>query len=463
MDNVRAFGEEADIGLSPEDEPVMEAPPEIGFDERRMHVRAYNYWVSLLGGRAYPSIEDLEPQNIDDFGPNSVLLDFTAGADNPVIAYLGRALRRQCELPDGIRTISDVPSRSLLSRLTDHYLQIIANCAPIGFEAEFVNASGINVMYRGILMPFSSDGDTIDFIYGVINWKELADSSTAAQLGQMVEQAIARTPAVDASPVWADGPNALPIEQGAPIQTPVFLPPDTSLELGVRYDESDDRAEDHDRDQPDLLALVLDPDAGLGDRLTLARECADAVKNAEGRSRAALYRALGEAYDFALAARDDPEDYAELLEDAGLKAQDRAPMTAVVKLVFGAHYDKSRLTEFAAALSYGLRQELALGGMAEFLERFDGGLKAVVHAERQARRTRPVADPAENAKALLRDANPLGYVELSRANLGAGDDDGEFVLLVARREADGRLAVVAPVAADGALLDRAIRKSLPTV
>ena len=64
-----------------------------------------------------------------------------------------------------------MPSRSLLSRLTDHYMQIIANRAPIGFEAEFVNQRGENICYRGILMPFSSDGDTIDFIYGVINWK----------------------------------------------------------------------------------------------------------------------------------------------------------------------------------------------------------------------------------------------------------------------------------------------------
>ena len=51
--------------------------------------------------------------------------------------------------------------------------------------------------------------------------------------------------------------------------------------------------------------------------------------------------------------RTAPEDYAELLDDAGLKAQARAPMTPVVKLVFGVHYDKTRLTEFAAALVLG--------------------------------------------------------------------------------------------------------------
>ncbi|MEO6114630.1 MAG: hypothetical protein ABIP07_09315, partial [Sphingomicrobium sp.] len=140
----------------------------IGADERRMHVRAYNYWCSLLDGRDYPSIEDLEPDNIQDFGPHSVLLDFTEGSDNPATPYIGTAIRTECDLAaEGIASIADVPSRSLLSRLTDHYMQIIANRAPVGFEAEFANQRGQAICYRGILMPFSSDGDTIDFIYGV--------------------------------------------------------------------------------------------------------------------------------------------------------------------------------------------------------------------------------------------------------------------------------------------------------
>ena len=60
-------------------------------------------------------------------------------------------------------------------------MQIIANRAPIGFEAEFLNQRGDNICYRGILMPFSSDGDTIDYIYGVINWKR-----TEAQVQQAI-------------------------------------------------------------------------------------------------------------------------------------------------------------------------------------------------------------------------------------------------------------------------------------
>ena len=139
MDSYREHPSEFDGTGAAETTPAEDVAAAIGTDERRMHVRAYNYWVSLLDGRDFPSIEDLEPGNVTDFASNSVLLDFTCGRDNPAMPYIGNAIREECGLDEDMRTIADVPSRSLLSRLTDHYLQIIANRAPIGFEAEFVN------------------------------------------------------------------------------------------------------------------------------------------------------------------------------------------------------------------------------------------------------------------------------------------------------------------------------------
>jgi hypothetical protein len=416
MDSLRAFDEQPDYGAGEEDGGI-EVPPEIGLDERRMHVRAYNYWVSLLDGRAYPSIGGLEPDVLGDFGPNSVLLDFSDGTDDPKISWLGHALREECDLIGDVRRISEVPKRSLLSRLTDHYMQIIANKAPIGFEAEFLGQRGRNTMYRGILMPFSSTGETIDFIYGVINWKEIADSATASAIAQQASTALAAVPQAGAGPVWADGPNAEPLELDPPDETP--------------WDEPE-----------------LDLGAGLADRLGIARDSADAARGADQRSRAALYRALGLAYDFALAAETDAEGYAELLEDAGLKAQARAPMTPVVKLVFGSEYDKSRLTEFAAALSWARREALPAGALRERLE--SDGLKALVQAERRARRPEPKPDTGEAAREALRAVRPLGHVDIP--------GHGEFVLLIARRDEVGGLAVIAPVA-DEAMLERAIRKA----
>lgn len=129
-----------------------------------MQVRAYNHWTGLLGDRMFPSIDDLDPVNLHGFGPYSVLLDFTAGIENPAVQFLGAKLAQECGGTEVITHLSDVPPRSLLSRITDHCMQILANQAPIGFEAEFVNLHGVEILYRGILLPYSSNDETIDFI-----------------------------------------------------------------------------------------------------------------------------------------------------------------------------------------------------------------------------------------------------------------------------------------------------------
>ena len=413
---------------------------EIGTDERRMHVRAYNYWASLLQGRDYPSIEDLEPANVSDFAANSVLLDFTAGRDNPVTAYIGSSIREECGIGDEVKCIDDVPSRSLLSRLTDHYMQIIANRAPIGFEAEFVNQRGEPICYRGILMPFSSDGDTIDFIYGVINWKTAEDAAAHAPIAPAIEIA-----GLQEETVEEELAEVVP-EEPAIDETPEEI----AQEAPVHFSWEDGPLHDPDSDGP-LPEIQVEADAGLADRLWAAREGADALKSVEMRSRTALYRALSLAYDFAMASLAEPDDYAELLEESGMKAQARAPMTPIAKLVFGIDYDKTRLTEFAAALSYAQRREVEAGGFQAFIETQVGGLKALVAAERQARRPEPKPDTkGEAARAKLRKAAPLA--------LEAVASEAEFALVLARRRADGGVEAVALVD-DEAMVERAIRRA----
>ena len=426
MDSARGFDggtaridhdDPADTGVDDAgvDSGVDDAMFDLGGDERRMHVRAYNHWVSLLRGRPYPSIADLNPDNIVDFGANSALLDFSHGIDDPKIAYLGRTLREECGLDAAVARIADVPSRSLLSRLTDHYLQIIANRAPIGFEAEFVNTRGLTTLYRGILMPFSSDGDAIDFIYGVINWKEVADQSIQASLDAELAAVVHGGSVPGETAIWADGPSA-----------------------GF---DSPDRTVDGDTDHPAFAG-------SLDDRLMMARESAAAVRAADTRSRAALYRALGRAHDFSLAAAEAQAEYAAMLDQAGIVGQARAPMTPVVKLVFGADYDKTRLTEYAAVLQHAARNGIGSGGLPMFLDMFDGGVKAVVAAERAARKPAAVTpSPAQS----LADRPAIAHVSLD-----TGATPGTLVVLVARVAADGTLDVVGSVANDPALAKRAL-------
>jgi len=434
MDGTGVFNHEAEAARSSYSDEGVESPIGIGTDERRMHVRAYNYWVSLLDGRAYPAVEDLDPASITDFSANSVLLDFTGGVENPTLTYLGSAIRDECDLPAELISAREIPSRSLLSRLTDHYLQIIANRAPIGFEAEFVNHRGNNTMYRGILMPFSSDDDTIDFIYGVINWKEVADAALTAGLADEVERALqANLPRHNEPiPVWADGPSAREEESRVTPRADV---------LGI-VDYGDDAEEGDD--------FAPDGSETLGDWLAAARICADSAVDADTRSRAALYQALSRAYDFALEAETNADDYAELLADSGIAVQERAPMTPIVKLVFGIDHDKTRLAEYALVLGHAKRTGLVKGEVLPLLNRTAGGLKAIITSERAARRPEPKAAKANLLIDKARQIAPKGIVEMPGSE--------EFIMLFARRIDGDHVAVIGAVDHDEALLKKALRQ-----
>ena len=571
-----------------EEVTLRELPPEaIGRDERRMQVRAYNHWASLLGEATFPSIESLEPENLADFGPNSVLLDFSRGIEDPAVQFLGNKLAEECGAKSAtIENLSDVPPRSLLSRITDHYMQILANQAPIGFEAEFVNERGASVLYRGILLPFSSDDETIDFIYGVINWKEMADAATADELLLAIDQAIddklaqssdeqddepqkhhaapvtdwADSPVAESSPesftpvetdLWDDDEDAealstseivsndniasfadleasegpasdqsseLPspdfgqfdlddpevdeygeeIEEGeesssysfasladyieAPskkavdLEAECFNPEDYKVEdapdAGFSEAEEhkakesedsignvelwDEESIDADEAEEPEVAYAFDPAATLHDCLASARELAQNASVSEDRSRQALYAAVGRAYDVSIAANDEPEAFKELIEDSGLTVQERAPMTPVVKLVFGAEYDKTRLTEYAAVLSHAHRMKLDRGSLAGFLSKAEGGLKAVVASERRLRRED--AGQVVEAEGDVRARLAKKLRELDALMFEAISSEGpEFSLVMVRRDGAGNVAMIGEID-DVSLVERAGKK-----
>jgi len=462
MDNLRNFEtslsnsqHDGSDYASYEDDAAIDAPMIIGGDERRMHVRAYNFWAGLLGDNSFPAIEDLEAEN-EDFGSHSVLLDFTSGIENPAIQYLGDSIREECGLDDDIAYINQVPSRSLLSRITDHYMQIIANQAPIGFEAEFVNQRGSTIMYRGILLPFSSDNDTIDFIYGVINWKEVADENLTDELQLEVDQAMRSAPTQpQAAPVWADGPTSQPLEDANGIEDEALHTELSNFDLKPSDNNTAIALVSEGSNELVLDVQEPDEDASLADWLSVARMSASDAENSEQRSRTALYEAVGRAFDFSLVADENPTDYEEILNDAGLVVQDRAPMTPIVKLVFGAEYDKTRLTEYAAVLNFARRSGLERSSLPAFLRGYNGGLKAVVQAERDLRRpaSKPVPESEDAVRARLRLAQPIDLADIAH-------DDEEFVLLVARRDEDGNLQLIGAVDSDKGMTDKALRNTI---
>lgn len=190
----------------------------------------------------------------------------------------------------------------------------------------------------------------------------------------------------------------------------------------------------------------------LSRQLAEARNQAALAQTTERRSHEALYHAVGCAYDFALAAAAAPAEFALLINDPTLESRKMA--TTVVKLVFGFDYDKTRVAEYAAVLSFASRLELDPGSLPRWLSKAPGGLKGIVAAERELRRkdegTARLTMPrlSRSVAARLRKL-PIRQVEdLER-------EGEEFLIIVARREPDGHIAVLGEVPSDISLLKKA--------
>jgi len=365
--------------------------------ERRLTLRAYTHWGETARGRAMPALGDFDSQGLAPFRDSSFLIGFEdEDYLQPVYRFVGEAvLEMTGPVPKGSPVRGTAPG-TILDRIADHYLEAVAHKAPVGFDAEYEREDGSEVLYRGILLPLGETGETVDLLMGVLSWKVVAPDE-------------ARPP--------ADPPDmaASPAPSGAAVEG--------------------------------LQALLAD-----------CRTAAEEVTAHEQRSHRALYRALARIYRFVHAAESEPEAYRALLRQAGLREQRRAPLTPAIKLVFGGDYDKARITEYAAALSHLQRRGVTPETAEAFLSGYEGGLKAMVAAERAVRRAERGEDPEERNRSARRRIAALAPLEIARKGVVVPGET-EYVLLLARRRDAQLVEPVAALPEDGRRLDSLLRRA----
>lgn len=355
--------------------------------ERRLLLIAYEYWYSLLEGRGFPAISDMSRDNVETFRDNSFLVDFPTESDGAVLRFVGASIIAEYEGETELvgQSAATVPGESILSRLIVHFPEVLAHRAPVSFEAEYDSNRNSHILYRGILLPFSDDDQNIHFILGVLNWKEVA-------LAAKAEKAL---------------------EPPQPSQPPVA--PDAAVEA------------------PNLSAGAQ---GGLAAAVANGRAAASAVHHVDGRSRGTLYDVLAHVLNIYEEGVSDPAALKKLLLGAGIRSQARAPFTPIIKLLFGPGYDKTRITEYATALSYAHGLGVLSGDLGRFLRDHEGGIKGCVMLARATRRGSAGAasgagtDPVE----ALRKAPVLGSISLPQGYA----DRPEFTILIGRRKGGAR-------------------------
>jgi hypothetical protein len=157
---------------APEMNPIEDASAEallgslrtIAAAERRKHASVFNYWLSIRRDRQFPPIRDLDPLEISDAGPFSVLLEMIGGGEDAEIRHLGQALKNGTD----VDKVGEAPNPSLLSCIASR-LPVVAACREaFAFEDSFETADGKTRCWV-TLLPFSATGTWIDYVYGFVS------------------------------------------------------------------------------------------------------------------------------------------------------------------------------------------------------------------------------------------------------------------------------------------------------
>lgn len=430
-------------------ELLLSAFRTIAAAERRKHATVFNYWLSIRGDRPFPPIRDLDPLEISDAGPFSLLLEMIGGGDDAEIRHIGQAIKNG----SAVEKIGEAPSPSLLSCIAGKLPIVASSRQAFAFEEEFETAEGPMRCWV-TLLPFSTTGTWVDYVYGFVT---LAPASGAAARAEVpagpVEEALPIEPGTeeppepDAAGVEEDAEPAAPaveeepeveevsdpvVEEAAepepePEREPEEVP--GSVADAVSTAEPQPEPDPQPRHEPEPIEsgrpgfskifealagvsgfygtnMKVEPnlpearpapppepknpdvpvrpvEGSLQTKLTEVRAKADEARAAKLRANAALYEGLSAAYDFALDAEENAEEYLKLVEAQGLKIQLRSPMKPVVKLAFDGMCDDSTIGQLEAVLAWALKNDLPRGTLAERLEE-EGGIGAVLNGQAKA-------------------------------------------------------------------------------
>lgn len=155
-------------GIKAADQPAAEALltafKTLSAAERRRHASVLNYWLSVRGDKEFPPLHDLDPLELSDAGPSSVLLELISGGHDAEVRHLGEALRDEA-WPE---RIIDAPNPSVLSCIAKKLPIVAISRDFLAFEDEYEGPGG-RVRCSVTLLPLSAGGAWVDYVYALVS------------------------------------------------------------------------------------------------------------------------------------------------------------------------------------------------------------------------------------------------------------------------------------------------------
>jgi len=233
-----------DAVVPPTAEGLLTAFRTIKDGERQRHESVLDYWLSIRGDKEFPPLHDLDPLEISDAGPSSVLLELIGGGQDAEIRHLGEALNEDA----AIQRIIDAPNPSVLHCIAKKLPIVAISRDFLAFEDSFGTAPSATRCWV-TLLPLSSCGSWVDYVYAFVSVE--TGNGKAAKAPELVAELEA--PAVEELILEeAESEAEVPAtEQEAAEQV--------AAEQTVDFDPVE--AADEPEPEPEPVEVALDPEA----------------------------------------------------------------------------------------------------------------------------------------------------------------------------------------------------------
>jgi len=166
----------------PAAETLLTAFKTISAAERRRHASVLNYWLSIRGDKEFPPLHDLDPLELSDAGPTSILLELISGGHDAEVRHLGEGLASE----ERVERIIDAPSPSILSNIAKKLPIVAISRDFLAFEDEF-EVDGEPARCWVTLLPLSAGGAWVDYVYAFVSTDAAPPAKSAKKASKKAE------------------------------------------------------------------------------------------------------------------------------------------------------------------------------------------------------------------------------------------------------------------------------------
>lgn len=129
--------------------------------------QAYAYWEGKRVGRKLPSRADIDPAEMKPFLAHTLLVDVSYDPISFTIRLAGTRLADIHGYELTGMNLESVDLGNQRAQIISEYLMTVESGEPCYFTHKYQTAIGKLLNYERLLMPLSSDGESVDMLLGI--------------------------------------------------------------------------------------------------------------------------------------------------------------------------------------------------------------------------------------------------------------------------------------------------------